>query len=100
MSVCAGCGKECTGVTINAIERTWHAECFVCAACQRPFEDGSFVPHEGLPYHKQCHEDMFADKCSGCGKVFAGSYVTACDGMWRESQSHSKCAFCPHDLAL
>ena len=40
-----------------------------CNVCNGDFEDGRLVPHKGKPYHKQCYDELFADKCAGCGKA-------------------------------
>jgi hypothetical protein len=36
---CAGCDEAIRGDAFYALDKTWHAECFVCADCQEPFED-------------------------------------------------------------
>ena len=68
--VCAGCNKEVPiEQCLKALHHSWHAACFRCNVCNGDFEDGRFVPHKGKPYHKQCYDELFADKCAGCGKA-------------------------------
>ena len=41
------------GKTINSNGDLFHAKCFVCAQCFRPFENGVFFEFEGRKYCKQ-----------------------------------------------
>jgi len=65
---CAGCGKPFglahTAQIISALDKQWHAECFVCTKCSAPFDDGTFIAKDGAPYHKQCHQELFASVIS------------------------------------
>ncbi|KAJ3431099.1 paxillin-b [Anaeramoeba flamelloides] len=54
---CAGCNKLITGNYLNALEKEWHNECFVCGGCKKPIR-GSFFDKQGQPY------------CEGCGKSY------------------------------
>ncbi|KZV59813.1 hypothetical protein PENSPDRAFT_383189 [Peniophora sp. CONT] len=39
---------------LEALGGKWHWECFVCAGCERPFEDPSFFQRENKPYCEPC----------------------------------------------
>jgi len=74
MTTCAGCGRKISGSYIQAMDRTWHSECFKCAGCGKPFGSTSFVLEAGKPFHAACHTRQFAPKCAVCGGALAGSY--------------------------
>jgi len=61
-SLCSGCGKPITGRCVNALEKKWHPEHFVCAFCMNPLAGGSFTEHNSKAYCRECH-----------GKLFGGS---------------------------
>jgi len=46
---CAGCGQKCTRSYMNALEKAWHKECFVCAACKTAI-GSQFVVRDGNPF--------------------------------------------------
>ena len=74
---CAGCGKALGMDTIGALGKKWHAECFVCGKCGGAFADGTFMEKDGMPYHKECFNEMFGSKCAGCGELINGPHVMA-----------------------
>jgi hypothetical protein len=86
---CAGCGMPVDGEITTALGQQWHADCFCCQFCNKGFPDGSFVVHEGMPFHDECHDEKFADRCSRCGKVLKGTFVQACGGLF-----HDECFVC------
>lgn len=58
-SLCAGCGKAVTGRVINALDKKWHPEHFVCSFCMSPLAGGAFTEHSGKAYCKECHGKLF-----------------------------------------
>lgn len=58
-SLCAGCGKAITGRVVNALDKKWHPEHFVCAFCMNPLAGGSFTENNGKAYCKECHGKLF-----------------------------------------
>lgn len=38
--------KDC----LNALDKQWHPECFVCSFCHKPFGNSSFYLEDGNPY--------------------------------------------------
>ena len=71
---CFLCHKPISGRYINAMDHEWHPECFVCAACQKPF-DGSFQVHEGKPYHAACFHERFSPRCAIGGEPIRAAYL-------------------------
>jgi len=60
-SLCAGCGKPITGRCVNALEKKWHPEHFVCAFCMNPLAGGSFTEHNSKAYCRDCHGKLFGN---------------------------------------
>jgi len=58
-SLCSGCGKPITGRCVNALDKKWHPEHFVCAFCMNPLAGGSFTEHNNKAYCKECHGKLF-----------------------------------------
>jgi len=58
-SCCAGCGKPITGRCVNALDKKWHPEHFVCAFCMNPLAGGSFTEKNNKAYCKECHSKLF-----------------------------------------
>uniref|UniRef100_A0ABM0M057 PDZ and LIM domain protein 5-like n=1 Tax=Saccoglossus kowalevskii TaxID=10224 RepID=A0ABM0M057_SACKO len=67
---CSKCQQPIIGDVLNALEKSWHPDCFVCAQCHRPFSaigaGSSFHVEDGMPYCEQDWNQMFTTKCSGC----------------------------------
>ncbi|KAM9965583.1 hypothetical protein ACTFIW_005401 [Dictyostelium discoideum] len=59
-SVCSGCGKAVSGRCVDALDKKWHPEHFVCAFCMNPLAGGSYTANNGKPYCKGCHNKLFA----------------------------------------
>jgi len=58
-SLCAGCGKAVTGKCVNALDKKWHPEHFVCAFCMNPLHGGNYTENAGKAYDKECHAKLF-----------------------------------------
>ncbi|EFA83534.1 paxillin [Heterostelium album PN500] len=58
-SVCSGCGKAVSGRCVDALDKKWHPEHFVCAFCMNPLAGGSYTANNGKPYCKVCHSKLF-----------------------------------------
>jgi len=58
-SLCAGCGKAVTGRCVNALDKKWHPEHFVCAFCMNPLAGGNFTENNGKAYCRECHGKLF-----------------------------------------
>jgi hypothetical protein len=49
-----------------ALEKSWHAACFICIRCRAPLAALPFVVHEGTPLCRSCHEEEQAVPCNIC----------------------------------
>ncbi|EGC39058.1 hypothetical protein DICPUDRAFT_91310 [Dictyostelium purpureum] len=58
-SVCSGCGKAVSGRCVDALDKKWHPEHFVCAFCMNPLAGGSYTANNGKPYCKGCSNKLF-----------------------------------------
>lgn len=58
-SLCAGCGKAVTGKCVNALDKRWHPEHFVCAFCMNPLMAGNYSENGGKAYCRDCHGKLF-----------------------------------------
>ncbi|XP_027944469.1 actin-binding LIM protein 2 isoform X2 [Eumetopias jubatus] len=69
---CFSCDQFIEGEVVSALGKTYHPDCFVCAACRLPFPPGDRVTFNG----KEC----VCQKCS-LPKT-AGSSVHLSQGLW------------------
>ena len=46
----------------------FHKACFVCHRCKNAFPGGVFFEHEGAPYCKRHHLELFCAACGKCGE--------------------------------
>jgi len=58
-SLCAGCGKAVTGKCVNALDKRWHPEHFICAFCMNPLLAGNFTENGNKAYCRECHGKLF-----------------------------------------
>jgi hypothetical protein len=90
---CAHCRQplEESGRTINSNGDLFHAACFVCAQCFRPFPEGVFYEFEGRKYCEHDFQVLFAPCCSKCGEFIIGRVIRALSASW-----HPACLACHH----
>ena len=55
---CGKCGNTLTDKYINALEKNWHKECFVCFKCDAPLA-GKFEEVDGNPFCFDCATQHF-----------------------------------------
>lgn len=69
---CAACNQNIEGDQVNALDQTWHLNCFVCFKCKNPFEMGVFYAHQEKPYCEyHCHE-VRGTLCHRCHQPIVG----------------------------
>lgn len=73
--VCGLCGESITGRYIEALNTDWHPNHFLCGGCELPIGEDGFVEADNVAYHRECHVDMFAQRCFYCGQPMVGKYV-------------------------
>jgi len=90
---CAGCGKPVEDDdedAFDALDRTWHADCFVCQHCKKNLADADTTKaKKGRPYCVECYADLFCPVCYGCNKPITGAVLKALDTTW-----HKNCFVC------
>jgi hypothetical protein len=60
---CPKCRELIDGADfIEAMEKTWHKECFTCAECSCKFAGGKFTAENGKPYCSKDWAKLFGDK--------------------------------------
>ncbi|XP_061491019.1 LIM domain-binding protein 3 isoform X10 [Rhineura floridana] len=84
---CARCHTKIMGEVMHALRQTWHTNCFVCAACRKPFGNSLFHMEDGEPYCEKDYVTMFSTKCHGCDfPVEAGDkFIEALGHTWHDS---------------
>ncbi|CAH1253221.1 TGFB1I1 [Branchiostoma lanceolatum] len=56
---CRACGDPITGGFIEALESTWHPDCFVCQRCHKaPTKDDNIFEFNALPYCTECYSTV------------------------------------------
>ncbi|TFK49071.1 hypothetical protein OE88DRAFT_1633867, partial [Heliocybe sulcata] len=60
MPKCRRCGRAIRdgAQAVEALGGKWCWECFVCASCERPFEDPSYFVRDKKPFCEQCFSIM------------------------------------------
>jgi len=74
---------------INSNGEMLCSECFVCAQCFQPFEDGLFYTFEGTKYCEHCFQVLFAPCCGKCEEFIVGRVIKAMNNNW-----HPECFTC------
>ncbi|KAH7729613.1 CBN-ALP-1 protein [Aphelenchoides avenae] len=89
--ICGKCGLPITADCLNALQKQWHPECFVCAHCRKPFGNSAFYLENAQPYCEQDWNMLFTTKCTSCKyPIEAGDrWVEALGGAF-----HSNCFSC------
>ena len=86
---CGSCGKPIEGEAIDALDKRYHADCFVCSHCSEPLTD-TFRPHDGHPYCEAHYLELFGADCYKCGlKVSPSTQLQLLDKVW-----HAECLVC------
>ena len=73
---CACCRRVILGTYLDVNSNRYHPECFRCAGCNGQLL-GSHYPKGDppLPYHKECAEEIFNQRCCICDAVLRGQYL-------------------------
>ncbi|KAA0150557.1 hypothetical protein FNF29_05132 [Cafeteria roenbergensis] len=87
---CGGCGLVIKDKYLQALDQSWHPDCFVCAECGTGFDGGAFFSREGRPYCRGDFARLFCPTCPGCKEpVVDGATVKLGDDKW-----HAGCLKC------
>ncbi|XP_076444016.1 PDZ and LIM domain protein 5-like isoform X3 [Babylonia areolata] len=63
---CKKCNTTILGECVNALQATWHPDCFLCTQCKLPIGGNQFHIEEGKPYCEKDWASMFQTMCAGC----------------------------------
>ncbi|CAL1528979.1 unnamed protein product [Lymnaea stagnalis] len=63
---CDKCGRAVIGECVNAVQKSYHPECFLCAQCKQPIGGTKFHIEDGKFYCEADWASMFQTMCSGC----------------------------------
>jgi hypothetical protein len=72
---CAGCGELILGEVVEALDKKWHPQHFVCAKCGKKIISQSYPVKDGKPYHDSCYQDAFLQRCTICNRHMTGKYI-------------------------
>jgi paxillin len=79
---CAHCRKPILGEVIQALNRTYHPEHFVCGNCQMPLGTSNFYEQDGVPNCERCYQELFCSRCAHCDEPITGKCITALNRKW------------------
>jgi hypothetical protein len=97
-TICAGCDQVIDGELVNAINLTFHPNCFVCKTCKAPLSDSFFPVGDGTAYCEKHYYDAQGLLCRECEKpILVGKCVQF--SQWKYHIEHFKCSFCKKPLA-
>lgn len=102
MPTCASCREAITSNYVQYGRHVFHPQHFVCAVCRQPIGNGSFVPHQGQPYHHACYVEAVAERCGICRKPLTGQFIkkdgkSYHEGCFQENLAE-RCGICRKPL--
>jgi len=59
-SICAGCNKPIAGRSVQALDKKWHPEHFVCSFCMNPLSGTNYTEKSNKAYCKGCADKLFS----------------------------------------
>ena len=90
---CGKCQEVLKGPYVQALEQTWHPQCFVCSVCCAPFTTtNTFRKYENKPFCEKHYLEMFAEKCYRCNLPIQKAVFEALKRKY-----HPECFVCDHD---
>uniref|UniRef100_A0A0B7ACN5 PDZ and LIM domain protein Zasp n=1 Tax=Arion vulgaris TaxID=1028688 RepID=A0A0B7ACN5_9EUPU len=63
---CDRCGQAVIGECVNAMQKSFHPHCFLCAQCHKPIGGTKFHIEDGKYYCEADWAAMFQTICAGC----------------------------------
>ncbi|KAF9947077.1 hypothetical protein BGZ72_010893 [Mortierella alpina] len=91
---CRGCNlpveKEAVCAQDGKLRGKWHAACFGCQTCKKPFPDKSFYVFGDAPYCRRHYHKLNNSLCKTCDQPIEGPCAQTMEG-WR---FHPNCFCC------
>ncbi|KAL8579422.1 hypothetical protein ACOMHN_026787 [Nucella lapillus] len=63
---CKKCNNTILGECVNALQSTWHPDCFLCSHCKLPIGGNQFHIEDGKPFCEKDWAAMFQTMCASC----------------------------------
>ncbi len=73
-TVCDFCGHIILGSALQALDKKYHPEHFVCFQCKLPLS-GGFFPHQGKPYCRQVGSYLLIKTQNSCHRKECHVYI-------------------------
>ncbi|KAF9112897.1 hypothetical protein BGX27_002604 [Mortierella sp. AM989] len=98
---CRACGlpveKEAVCAQDGKLQGKWHAACFGCQTCRKPFPDKSFYVFGDAPYCRRHYHKLNNSLCKGCDQPIEGPCAQTMEG-WRFHPDCFSCVECKTPL--
>eukprot|EP00004_Rigifila_ramosa_P028830 TRINITY_DN992_c0_g1_i1.p1 TRINITY_DN992_c0_g1~~TRINITY_DN992_c0_g1_i1.p1 ORF type:complete len:859 (-),score=259.20 TRINITY_DN992_c0_g1_i1:26-2602(-) len=85
---CGKCSKPVTGQHIEALEKKWHLECFLCMKCGEEVIE-EYYEHANLLLCREDYVAMIRTPCAACAQPLTGKKVKALGNEY-----HPECFVC------
>ncbi|XP_060063508.1 PDZ and LIM domain protein Zasp-like [Ylistrum balloti] len=88
---CAVCNQSIVGECVNALQKTYHPDCFTCHQCKQAIGGNQFHLEDGNAYCEHDWKQLFQTMCKGC------AFPIEPGDRWVEAMSsnyHSECFNC------
>ncbi|XP_046672756.1 paxillin-like [Homalodisca vitripennis] len=86
---CASCHQPIADMIVQAMDKSWHQEHFVCTHCKQPITSQRFHVYDNQPYCEVDYTELFLKKCTVCGEPIKDVVVMALAKPW-----HKECFNC------
>uniref|UniRef100_A0A1B6D845 LIM zinc-binding domain-containing protein n=1 Tax=Clastoptera arizonana TaxID=38151 RepID=A0A1B6D845_9HEMI len=96
-TICAGCRQPIKDVIVQALNKSWHQEHFVCTHCKKPITASKFNVNDGLPYCENDYTNLILKKCFKCDQPIRDVVIVAGNKTWHKE--HFVCSSCNQPLS-
>jgi len=94
---CASCGQVIVGELLNAIEKQFHPNCFVCGTCKVQLSGQFFIAPNGNPYCEKHYYEVIGMLCADCDRpIISGKCISFLEKKYHPE--HFRCSFCKKNL--
>ncbi|KAF9957756.1 hypothetical protein BGZ72_001422 [Mortierella alpina] len=89
--------KEAVCAQDGKLQGKWHAACFGCQTCRKPFPDKSFYVYGDAPYCRRHYHKLNNSLCKSCDQPIEGPCAQTMEG-WRFHPGCFSCIECKTPL--